>query len=74
MSPELRVALTTLPLTRQSLREIGALLPPDDAQLLASIAETTTAQVTVFAGAGETTRARDDGGGAGDQPAAAGAG
>ncbi len=39
MSPKLRVALVTLPLTRKSLREIGALLPEDDAQLLVWIEE-----------------------------------
>ncbi len=39
MSPEVRVALCTLPLTRKSLREIGALLPEDDGQLLAWIEE-----------------------------------
>ncbi|MBA2436543.1 MAG: hypothetical protein H0V54_15930 [Chthoniobacterales bacterium] len=39
MPPELRVALCTWPLTRKSLREIGALLPEDDAQLLVWIEE-----------------------------------
>ncbi len=39
MSPEVGVALCTLPLTRKCLREIGALLPEDDAQLLVWIEE-----------------------------------
>jgi hypothetical protein len=40
ISPEARLALCTLPLTRKSLREIAALLPEDDAQLLGWIDDT----------------------------------
>ncbi|HEX3817212.1 MAG TPA: hypothetical protein VHW03_02865, partial [Chthoniobacterales bacterium] len=39
MSPKVRAALITQPLTQAGLREIAALLPEDDAELLAWIEE-----------------------------------